>query len=832
MLPLIVLTVSFTVSIFAWLQLIEQDRAQIGRAIRMQAESISMEAFDHIWSHIHAIERMAKRWEKSKQPLKHWHDDARLYVKHDPAYHAMLWADSTGMVRQQVLRRDSIDEGVQPLSWMQKKIPQTDLSDEPIVSTTFKPSQGNTEKPMLQIAVPISEGGDRGSHIIGIFQASLLLGEFLNTSIEQGYIVDIHNEVTDIFNSSGRVTYKLTDSQLNKWEKKVTVKLTGRTWSTHIYPSSNLLISMQSQLNNLLLVGAFFLSLLLAWTTYLVQSVRRDAEQLASSNMQLHHEIEKRKQARQALVESEEHSMLILDSVAEGVYGLDTGGKVTFINPAAARMLGYPVEELTGQQMHELIHHTRLDGSIYPKEECPMYMAFTDGKTHTVLDEILWRKNGSSFPAEYTSTPIRNNGSLVGAVINFRDITKVEKAKKSLQKEHELNQRLLAAIPSILIGVSREGRIELWSQAAEITFGVDKAKALGLHLSRINIQWRWEDIDRGIAKSRATGSARIDNVIFQRPDGSEGILGLTINSIHKEGIDRGFLLIGSDITERLKLEGQLQLAQKMEAVGELAAGIAHEINTPLQYVGDNIRFLKDSFSNMHELCEHYRKLIHHCEEKAFALEMIEDLKKADAEADIEFIMEEVPSAIEQSLDGVGKASSIVSAMKEFSHPGQEGKVFNDINRILGNASTVARNEWKYIADLKMELDEKLPPVKCLPEINQVFLNMIVNAAHAIDEKLGENSSEKGLITIQTSHTDRFVEIRISDTGIGIPQERISKVFEPFFTTKEVGKGTGQGLTISHRIIVEQHRGSLEVESEAGKGTTFIIRIPVDQQEES
>ncbi len=527
------------------------------------------------------------------------------------------------------------------------------------------------------------------------------------------------------------------------------------------------------------------------------------------------------------LIDSLSWNELLMNAAPDAIITIDEKGKIHSFNSAAEEIFGYKADEIRGKNINILMpesyarqHDNHLTRYMLPENRSALSMERKlEGK----------RKDDSTFPMEIRVTEARfeNKVRFVGIL---RDITEKERAKEELRHEHEFNQQLLAAIPSILIGVNREGLVTLWNHSAATTFGIDSSRALNTHFSELEIQWNREMIDRGIADSRAMGPARIDNVAFRRPDGSEGILGLTINTIYEKGLDNGFLLLGSDVTERLKLEGQLQLAQKMEAVGELAAGIAHEINTPLQYVGDNIRFLKDSFGDMYALYRHYEKLICHCEEKAFAPEIVEDMKKANEEADIEFIMEEIPSAIEQSLDGVAKASSIVSAMKEFSHPGQKEKALGDINRILESTATVARNEWKYVADLKMELDEKLPLVKCLPEINQVFLNMIVNAAHAIAEKLGKSSSGKGLITIKTSHTEQFVEIRISDTGSGIPKEYLNKIYEPFFTTKEVGKGTGQGLAISHNIVVEQHHGTLEAESELNEGTTFIIRLPIVEEE--
>jgi signal transduction histidine kinase len=190
-------------------------------------------------------------------------------------------------------------------------------------------------------------------------------------------------------------------------------------------------------------------------------------------------------------------------------------------------------------------------------------------------------------------------------------------------------------------------------------------------------------------------------------------------------------------------------------------------------------------------------------------------------------MAEVPQAIQQSLQGIGRVTTIVRAMKEFSHPGSEEKSDTDLNRAIETTITVARNEWKYVAEVVTDFDPALPLVRCLPgEINQVILNLIVNAAHAIADVVENNGKSKGTITIRTRSQGDRVEIRVSDTGTGIPETIRAKIFDPFFTTKGVGKGTGQGLAIAHSVIVDKHGGTISCETEVGKGTTFVIRLPL------
>lgn len=283
----------------------------------------------------------------------------------------------------------------------------------------------------------------------------------------------------------------------------------------------------------------------------------------------------------------------------------------------------------------------------------------------------------------------------------------------------------------------------------------------------------------------------------------------------------------------LSLEVKLRQAQKMQAVGSLASGIAHEINTPIQFIGDNIRFLQDSFSDLSSILTKLTNLKSTESVEVKAGSLVAELSKDVREIDIDFIQDEVPLALEQSLEGINRVASIVKAMREFAHPGSDEPMAVDINKAIKSTITVARNEWKYFADMETDFDPDLPLISCVPgEINQAMLNIIVNAAQAIGQRPDKKDEEKGTISISTRHDGNWAEIRISDTGIGISDEVKPRIFEPFFTTKDVGKGTGQGLAIVYSVIVEKHHGELFMESEMGSGTTFILRLPLKEQRES
>jgi len=282
-----------------------------------------------------------------------------------------------------------------------------------------------------------------------------------------------------------------------------------------------------------------------------------------------------------------------------------------------------------------------------------------------------------------------------------------------------------------------------------------------------------------------------------------------------------------DVTDKLAAEREFRQAQKLEAIGQLAAGIAHEINTPVQYVGDNIRFIDEAFRELVAINEKYASLLKAVKNAEPVTTLIEELEEVIDQADVPFLLEEIPKSVQQSLDGVSRVGEIVRAMKEFSHPGTDEKVHVDINRILTSTITVSRNEWKYVADVESDLAPDLPLVPCMAgEISQVFLNLIINAAHAIGDITESGRKGKGLIRLTTCIRDGWLEIRIADTGSGIPVAVQNRIFDPFFTTKKIGKGTGQGLAIARSTVVDKHQGTLRFETEVGKGTTFIVLLPL------
>lgn len=281
-----------------------------------------------------------------------------------------------------------------------------------------------------------------------------------------------------------------------------------------------------------------------------------------------------------------------------------------------------------------------------------------------------------------------------------------------------------------------------------------------------------------------------------------------------------------DVTEQRALEGRLLQSQKLGAIGQLAAGVAHEINTPMQFIGDNLHFARTAIADLFTLVDLLRSTLQSARDEPPSEAQFRELEQAEQDLDFDYTRDALPTTIERALTGVERVTTIVRAMKAFAHPDSDELSPTDLKGLIESTVMVATNEWKYVADVDLQLDSELPPVPCIGgELNQVILNLIVNASHAIADVVGQ-SGNKGKIAISTSCEPAHAVIRVADSGTGIPEHARAKVFEPFFTTKEVGKGTGQGLSMAYNSIVKRHKGSIDFETELGVGTTFVIRLPL------
>lgn len=410
-----------------------------------------------------------------------------------------------------------------------------------------------------------------------------------------------------------------------------------------------------------------------------------------------------------------------------------------------------------------------------------------------------------------------------------------------LAREKEILSITLMSIGDGLIRVDENGTILLFNKSAEKITGFSAKDALGNSIDnilRISDYRTNEPLTHVIEYLLALDKKEKSDTNYLVPtlitkSGQRTLVSGIISPIVIKGRDTpGYVLAFRDVSEKYNNETQSALSQKMEAIGQLAAGIAHEINTPIQYIGDNINFLQRTFSRFGDVLNIYHQFLSDHIDKNITSDDISELENTYQKNKIPHYNTEVPVAIQEAQEGIDRVRKIVVAIREFSHASEHEMKLADLNRAILTTITISRNEWKYFADMETDLDPALPHVFCqIDEINQVVLNMIINASQAIQHILPKNSEQKGKIKISTCNKKGKVYIAISDTGSGIPDSIRNRIFDPFFTTKEIGKGTGQGLALAHNIIVKKHHGKIHVVSESGKGTTFTIELKIENSAE-
>ena len=519
----------------------------------------------------------------------------------------------------------------------------------------------------------------------------------------------------------------------------------------------------------------------------------------------------------------------MMESMPVAVFYKDKAGRFKGCNKAFVDMLGVRRAELLGRTLDEV-----MPGDVAATtSNVDKRLLANPGVVSYELKGLL-KKDPSSEVLVIKSTYNDANGEVAGIIGTFTDITERKQSEKFALETASLLQVILKGIRTgyVLLEVEDFEVVEVNSIAEEITgYTADEIQQRGVELIGLSSQEfvdfmtdiGCQDLAQNITKMEWGRRLLDQEGRLTRKNGE--IIPVTRSFLPVSHTDKPHVaIIFFDISERKSLERQLSYSQKLESIGQLAAGIAHEINTPIQYIGDNISFMGSAFEGL--------------------LAMVEAISASGAvvptdngpdedwlqpmldEANYDFMREEIPEAVAQSKEGVGHVTKIVQGIKKFSHPDIEEQRQYDLNAAVENTIVVARNEWKYVADVETDLDPDLLSIRCFPgDLNQVLLNLLVNAAHAVGSKMAEG--EKGNILISTKLNGNHAELRVRDSGTGIPENIQDKIFNPFFTTKEVGKGTGQGLSITHSVIVNKHGGTITFETAPGEGTTFIVSLPVE-----
>jgi PAS domain S-box-containing protein len=524
----------------------------------------------------------------------------------------------------------------------------------------------------------------------------------------------------------------------------------------------------------------------------------------------------------------------ILDSMPVGVCYLDTDLRYTYINDHFVELTGIRRETHLGMTVREVMPEvadqieTQLRHVI--RTRLPLTRGMLSAPTPAHPNERRYYQHNFS-------ALIGEDGAVKGVNCIVYDATDRHRTEQALQESEDAFRAIYDSAPDMFISVCPEtGSVLKCNRTLLQALGYTREEVVGQPVFGLYDPACLDDVNkvfRAFVNGEETNFAELR---LKRKNGTPLDVSLSVSIVRDaDGNIRYSSSTFRDVTVQRRLEAQLRQAQKLESIGQLAAGIAHEINTPAQFVLDNTTFLKEAFVDVLKLEAICRRALDSAAADELSPARVDELVAALAAADFAFLRSEIPACLDQTLNGISRIATIVRAMKTFSHPGQDQKMPADVNQAIANCVTLSANEWKYVATVQTNLDETMPLIHCFRnELEQVIVNLIVNAAHAIDDRLGAKSGgrdpdEKGLIAISTRQLDSAIEIRVRDTGTGIPAHVRDRIFDPFFTTKEVGKGTGQGLSLAHSVVVRKHGGRLDVETQTGVGTTFVIRLPIEAQ---
>ncbi len=521
---------------------------------------------------------------------------------------------------------------------------------------------------------------------------------------------------------------------------------------------------------------------------------RRDSNRMRTLDG-LRHEQE---QMQRALRREHEFSTALISSLPWIFFLLDVSGKLVLWNEN--------MEMVTQQSADSLLNLPAKD--LVCAEDGRRFTGCVDRaiEVGVAAEEVRLIGRSGLVPYYITAHSIDLDGAryVTGIGIDIRDRKHMEAAIKASRTRLKL---ITDSLAEAVMVVEKAGAIVFANPSAKRMLEcTDMGDVEGLPIDSIlrlkvtkpggspSVPWM-KAIVEGIA-------TQDDDAILETTEGTTRPIAYVCSPLIETDAKSAAVISFRDILALKEAQRELIQSSRLASVGQLAAGIAHEINTPVQYIGTSLSFIGSSFDSL-----------------------IKALEGKEIESQLKFLLDEIPMAIEESLDGVAQISRIVLSMKEFSHPGTTSKAMTDLNRALKSTISVSCNVWKNVATVVEDFDPELPMIPCLAgELNQVFLNFIVNATHAIESS---GKTLPGTITVSTRNLGTEVEIRVADSGTGVPESIRDRIFDPFFTTKGVGKGTGQGLAICRDVVVVKHGGSLGVEGEEGKGAIFVVRLPIE-----
>ncbi|NDV18578.1 PAS domain S-box protein [Pseudodesulfovibrio sp. JC047] len=529
--------------------------------------------------------------------------------------------------------------------------------------------------------------------------------------------------------------------------------------------------------------------------------------------------------ANAARREVEERFRGIAKASPVGIVITNMAGDLLYANEQMHILTGGSSVNLAGRGWIQRLHPEErsqvlaswFSSSSKQKTRRELRMLSCSGDIFWVLGQIVELKNSTD--------------EVVGNVLTFTDITQIKEAELA-------KSRLSAAIEQageMVIITDMDANITYVNPAFERTTGYKREEVVGQNPRILKSGAQDGAYYDGLWGTVTQGNVWSGRSLNRKKNGQNYTQDFSIGPILDDGGTLiGYVGVARDVSDQLVIEAQLRQSQKLESIGELAAGIAHEINTPTQYVSSNIQFLKDAFVTYSKTIADSHAFVEKVQASA-GIESCDWVRDAAAslfdEKELQYLAEDIPQALDESEAGLKRVTEIVRSVKQLAHPGEMHKSYSELNEIVKHAVTVSANEWKYVAEVSFDLDDALPPVYCLiGEIGQVVLNLIINGAHAI-EKVKQETGEPGEISIRTYAAGSMVVLEITDTGVGIPDDVAEKIFDPFFTTKEVGKGTGQGLAIAHNVVVNMHGGAIDVITEMGVGTTFVVRLPFEPEDE-